>query len=187
MTRAGRRCLTLLGVAFLSALLYARAPAIRPCFAPTPAEAATPFEQHFAPDDNLERIDVAALDGARASIDMAAYVLSDLPVIAALTRAAGRGVAVRVFRQLDDFDPSRASAAGLDALERAGATIRYKDPTRPLMHLKAYCVDGALLRVGAANFSASGLKRQNNDLELARGPGVCAAFEKAFSEMWEGK
>jgi|SRR6185437_4900922 len=143
-----------------------------------------PFEQHFAPDENLERIDVGALDGARRSIDIAAYVLSDLPVIAALTRAAQRGVRVRVFRQLNDFDPSKASTTAIACLEQAGAIIRYKDPTRPLMHLKAYCIDGDLLRVGAANFSASGLKRQNNDLELARGPGVCTAFEKAFSEMW---
>jgi hypothetical protein len=32
-----------------------------------------------------------------------------------------------------------------------------------LMHLKSYQNDGRLLRTGAANFSASGLKRQDND------------------------
>jgi hypothetical protein len=32
------------------------------------------------------------------------------------------------------------------------------------MHLKSYQIDGRLLRTGAANFSASGLKRQVNDL-----------------------
>jgi phosphatidylserine/phosphatidylglycerophosphate/cardiolipin synthase-like enzyme len=32
------------------------------------------------------------------------------------------------------------------------------------MHLKSYQIDGRLLRTGAANFSASGLKRQDNDL-----------------------
>jgi hypothetical protein len=35
------------------------------------------------------------------------------------------------------------------------------------MHLKSYQIDGKLLRTGAANFSASGLKRQDNDLVVA--------------------
>lgn len=145
------------------------------------------FEQHFAPSENLETIDVARLDAARASIDMAAFVLTDRPVIAALTRAARRRVRVRLYRQIEDYDPSRATAAAIAELEQAGAAIRYKDPTRPLMHLKAYCVDETLLRVGAANFSRSGLTRQNNDLELARGAGVCAAFDVAFARMWGDK
>jgi hypothetical protein len=38
------------------------------------------------------------------------------------------------------------------------------------MHLKGYEIDGRLRRTGAANFSASGLKRQDNDLIVkARG------------------
>ena len=32
------------------------------------------------------------------------------------------------------------------------------------MRLKGYQIDGKLLRTGAANFSASGLKHQYNDL-----------------------
>jgi hypothetical protein len=31
------------------------------------------------------------------------------------------------------------------------------------MHLKRYQIDGRMLRTGAANFSASGLKPQDND------------------------
>jgi hypothetical protein len=38
-------------------------------------------------------------------------------------------------------------------------------PATP-MHLKSYQFDGKLLRTGATNFSASGLKRQGNDLIL---------------------
>jgi phosphatidylserine/phosphatidylglycerophosphate/cardiolipin synthase-like enzyme len=145
------------------------------------------FEQHFAPEDNLEAIDVRLIDGAARTLDMAAYVLTDVPVIEALTRAARRGVRVRLFRQVEAFaEPARAGEA-LAALEAAGAAVRYKDPSAPLMHLKAYCIDGSTLRVGAANFSASGLKRQDNDLEIARGENVCAAFDRALNRLWEAK
>jgi phosphatidylserine/phosphatidylglycerophosphate/cardiolipin synthase-like enzyme len=36
------------------------------------------------------------------------------------------------------------------------------------MHLKSYQVDGRVLCTGAANFSASGLKREDDDLIVIR-------------------
>lgn len=52
---------------------------------------------HYAPVENLEHLDVALLDRAERKIDIAAYVLTDWPVISALIRAAERGVRVRVY------------------------------------------------------------------------------------------
>ena len=66
---------------------------------------------HYAPAENLERIDVALIDQAKTSIDMAAYVLTDWAVIQALTRAADRGVEIRIYldgRQFRASDPGRA-------------------------------------------------------------------------------
>jgi phosphatidylserine/phosphatidylglycerophosphate/cardiolipin synthase-like enzyme len=37
--------------------------------------------------ENLEHVDVALIDSAEREIDMAAYVLTDWPVMQALTRA----------------------------------------------------------------------------------------------------
>ena len=48
------------------------------------------------------------------------------------------------------------------------------------MYLKSYEIDGRLLRTGAANFSASGLKRQDNDLVVIESAGAAAAFKRAF-------
>ena len=39
--------------------------------------AADPLEVHYAPVENLERIDVALLRSARSKIDLAAYSLTD--------------------------------------------------------------------------------------------------------------
>jgi hypothetical protein len=39
---------------------------------------------HYAPTENLEHIDVALIDVARHEIDMAAYVLTDWPILQAL-------------------------------------------------------------------------------------------------------
>jgi phosphatidylserine/phosphatidylglycerophosphate/cardiolipin synthase-like enzyme len=44
------------------------------------------------------------------------------------------------------------------------------------MHLKSYQIDGRVLRTGAANFSAAGLKCQDNDLVVIESAGPAAAF-----------
>ena len=75
----------------------------------------------------------------------------------ALTRAADRNVKVRIY--LDG-----AQLAERDQSKVFRVEIRTKRKPSALMHLKSYQIDGRLLRTGAANFSASGLKRQDNDL-----------------------
>ena len=135
---------------------------------------------HYAPIENLEHVDVALIDRAEREIDMAAYVLTDWPVMQALTRAADRGVKVRIYldgTQLAEREPAKVFN---DLAETPGVEIRIKHETSAPMHLKSYQIDGKFLRTGAANFSASGLKRQDNDLIVIESPDAAAAFERAF-------
>ena len=107
---------------------------------------------------NLEHVDVAFIDRARHEIDKAAYVLTDWPILQALTRAADRGVKVRIYldgTQLAEREPAKVFN---DLAETPGVEITIKRKSSDLMHLKSYQIDGRLLRTGAANFSASGLK-----------------------------
>jgi phosphatidylserine/phosphatidylglycerophosphate/cardiolipin synthase-like enzyme len=120
---------------------------------------------HYAPIENLEHVDVALIDRAEHQIDMAAYVLTDWPILQALTRAADRGVKVRIYldgTQLGEREPTKVFN---DLAETPGVEIRTKHKSSDPMHLKSYQIDGRLLRTGAANFSASGLKRQDNDFD----------------------
>jgi len=52
------------------------------------------------------------------------------------------------------------------------------------MHLKAYQVDGRLLRTGSANFSASGLKRQDNDLIVIENAAAARDFKRNFDRAF---
>ncbi len=147
---------------------------LAPCVAdPAPAV-------HYAPAENLEHVDVPLIDRAEHEIDMAAYVLTDWPVMQALTRAADRGVKVRIYldgTQLAEREPAKIF---LDLAETPSVEIRTKRKASAPMHLKSYQIDGKLLRTGAANFSASGLKRQDNDLIVIESPGAAARFKRNF-------
>ncbi len=140
-----------------------------------PAEAGQ-AEIHYAPVENLERIDVELLSSARFKIDLAAYSLTDWPVIDALIDAHRRGVSVRIV-----LDPSQQHA--LDRLREITPDIRMKAPG-PYMHLKSYSVDGRMLRSGSANLSASGLKQQDNDIVILRGASAARAFGARFEQIW---
>ena len=72
----------------------------------------------YAPAENLEQIDVGLINIARHEIDLAAYVLTDWPIIQARTRAADRGDKVRISldgTQLAERRPRRSSVTLRDA------------------------------------------------------------------------
>ena len=78
----------------------------------------------------------------------------------ALNAAECRGVAIRIVldpRERHDFVK----------LGDLSDTVRIKRGG-PFMHLKAYEIDGAVLRTGSANFSTSGENAQDNDLIVIR-------------------
>jgi phosphatidylserine/phosphatidylglycerophosphate/cardiolipin synthase-like enzyme len=90
--------------------------ALTPLRTPTAQSVGGAAEVHYAPGEDLERIDVAMIGEARKQIDMAAYVLTDRSVIRALREAAARGVRVRIWRdastaaKVGDYDVRRSSA-----------------------------------------------------------------------------
>lgn len=149
----------------------------------TGAPALPPLTIAYAPQEDLERLDVALIDGVRSAIDGAAYVLTDRAVARALERAARRGVRVRIA-----LDPEAAQVDGGELLPALAATanveVREKPPGGGLMHLKAYAIDGATLRLGSANFSRSGETRQDNELSIVRDVREAARFETAFEAIW---
>lgn len=142
-------------------------------------------EIHYAPNEDLERIDVDAIDNAERSIDMAAYVLSDAGVIDALRDAADRGVTIRLYLDRSQFSrhgPREGGPIGeLLAFPNVFARVKGRGV---LMHLKAYAIDGARLRTGSGNFSREGLGSQDNDLVFVDDAEAVARFERNFEGIW---
>jgi phosphatidylserine/phosphatidylglycerophosphate/cardiolipin synthase-like enzyme len=134
-------------------------------------------EIHHAPTENLERVDVGLIGSALETIDLAAFVLTDRAVIDALIAAQARGVAIRIV-----LDPSQRS--DVTRLQPLAEEVRVKRKG-PLMHLKSYLVDGRTLRTGSANFTASGLKQQDNDLLVIHDAGAVASFAASFERIWD--
>ncbi len=108
---------------------------------------------------------LALVDGARERIDLCTYVLADdavgAQVSAALARAAGRGVQVRVL--LDAIGGLRASRRLASALRAAGVQVRWfmpvvRNPVRGRTnlrnHRKLAAADGRCVWSGGRNLAA---------------------------------
>ena len=150
----------------------------------------TNAEDHFSPAEDLERMDVARLEQAKSSVDIAMYAFTDRYLADELKQLAQRGVKVRIYRDRQQYEEEQRNATKhsndsttsmLTGL--ANVQIRVKGH-RELMHLKAYVVDGSMLRDGSANWSPSGEKRQDNNAHFTADPAQVKAFEKNFEEIW---
>ena len=142
-------------------------------------------EVHYAPRENLESVDAKEINQAELSIDMAAYVLTDREIIEALTNAAERDVVIRLYLDRSQFAQHGLGRGGpIEALlahPNVAARVKGGDA---LMHLKAYVVDGQVLRTGSGNFSQAGLANQDNDVIVTRDPAAVDAFEANFDRIW---
>lgn len=139
----------------------------------------------YSPGTNLEQSELAQLESTTRSVDVAMYSFTDRELAKELAALARKGVKVRVYRDHEQFQ-QKAQWGGVSStsiLLAAGAEVRVKG-ARDLMHLKSYAIDGRLLRTGSANWSPTGLKRQDNDVRYESSPEAVERFERKFEEMW---
>lgn len=143
---------------------------------------------HFSPEEDLEAVDIRALDALPAGghVNAALFVLSDYRVIFAFLRAAERGKQVRLY-----LDPRelRSLRLRLDhplcrLARHSNVHIKVKSSEAELMHDKDWSADAVLWRSGSANASVSGLKSQDNSLIFLSDRSAVAAFDRHFETIW---
>ena len=120
----------------------------------------------------------------RCGLDFAGEDLDRLRILRPHGRGDFAGAKRRRPPRRRDLDRSRPTRA--TRLPSAGQSRRQCEDQagRPATHLKAYAIDGALLRTCSANFSASGEREQDNDHIVIRGAGA-AAVHAHFERMWD--
>ena len=149
--------------------------------------------EHFSPWEDLEQLDISELRKARQRIDVAMYSFTDRRLAEVINELAARQVEIRVYRDQEQFqDEERAAVRfgerSTTQLFRRRPTIRVRvkqGSVRDLMHEKAFCIDGHMLREGSANWSRSGLLVQDNNAHYSSDATDTEGFEKAFEKMWD--
>jgi phosphatidylserine/phosphatidylglycerophosphate/cardiolipin synthase-like enzyme len=146
---------------------------------------------HYAPDENLEGMDIGILDHAKKEVDAAMYSFTDKPIERELETLAKHGVAIRLYRDREQYNEEKMRAAEkgescmTDELARLpNVQVKIKGD-EDLMHEKDFEVDRQLLRTGSANWSFGGLRKQDNVVIYTQSTTDVGRFRRKFSEMWE--
>ncbi len=155
--------------------------------------------EHYSPQENLEAIDVAMIDRAKREIDIAMYSFTDRAIADAILRAARRGVRIRIYRDRiqvrDRGDKTRRLLESKAGREHITVLVK-RNSSRNIMHLKAYEIDGTILRTGSANWSPPGEgafcrrgyrshhAQQDNNLFLTMDKKEVIRFERTFNRIY---
>ncbi len=121
---------------------------------------------------------VEAIDGARLSIDIAAYSISLNSVRNALIRAHQRGVTVRMVMEssnMENSDPQRMLEAGIPI---------FGDNREGLMHDKFIIIDRSEVWMGSMNYTDSGAYDDNNHMFRIFSTKMAENYIKEFEEMF---
>lgn len=143
------------------------------------------LEIHFAPEENLETVDIPLIKAARSAVDVAVYTFTDRRLAEALVRAAERGVHVRIYRDREQFQSEQSRGGQVLAILAHQPNIEIKvKASRDLMHEKTFEIDNRILRDGSGNWSLSAAHYQDNEITVTDNALAAIAFERNFTEMW---
>ena len=133
------------------------------------------------PGAEIRPLALSLIDGARRSLDLELFVLTDTGILHALEAAHRRGVVVRIL--LDPSQPS--SAPSYSALRNDGIKVRWYRSRGELLHAKAIVADGTSILFGSANWSGGGFARNHElDIEMLAAPAVAAAMLAQMDLNW---
>lgn len=165
-------------------------PALTSVTPPKAGQGATPFEvvftqpasaRHSGPDARL----VALLDAAARSVDVAVYDFDLENVAAALARAKGRGLRVRVVTDGDTVANTghRFIQAALATLRGAGIPV-VADSRPAYMHHKFTVVDEEWVQTGSWNYTHADTTRHDNNALFVRDRDLAANYTAEFERLF---
>ena len=120
----------------------------------------------------------AAINQARAAVDLAVYDLNLWSIRNALIAAHQRGVAVRMVTESDNLDEPE-----IQQLRDAGIQV-LGDRREGLMHDKFVIIDRWEVWTGSTNLTTSGVYRNDNNLVRIRSSRLAEDYTAEFEEMF---
>jgi phosphatidylserine/phosphatidylglycerophosphate/cardiolipin synthase-like enzyme len=147
---------------------------------PPTGAAADPVTLVVEPDAGPQAVlDLVA--GARASLWMEMYLLTDARAIAALADRAAAGCDVRVILEPAPYQAAGANQAAYEALGSAGVDVRWAVARFSYTHAKTFTIDHARLAVLTLNLTGDGLGGNREYAAIDDDPADVAAAEAIFA------
>ncbi len=143
--------------------------------------AGTPVEVYFAPSDRPRQALLRLLGEARERIEIAMFYYTDEALYWALVAALARGIEVQAVFDARGFE--NLAISRMDELVALGVGVIEADPG--LVHHKYAIIDREIIITGSANWTASGLDYNDEDLVVIHSPAIAASYATDFERLYQ--
>jgi len=137
-------------------------------------------ECYFSPGEDCLRAIIGKLRGARRSVDICVFTITDDRIVNEILAAAHRRVPVRI---ITDNDKSRDAGSDIRRLAREGVAVKV-DVTTDHMHHKFAILDGNVVLTGSYNWTRSACSHNQENLIATNDEGAVEAFTGEFQKLW---
>jgi phosphatidylserine/phosphatidylglycerophosphate/cardiolipin synthase-like enzyme len=152
------------------------------------------LELYFAPQHGREARErlIGLMDGAQSRLEVAVMELEDREIGQALTRAAARGVQVRLFTDSDYRRETRESLGALSNSRARCETLQqvqvcYDSRNDALMHHKFVLIDQKGVWTGSTNLTWGAFERNNENSLWLADVGLVQAYRAEFDAIFAGQ
>ncbi len=128
----------------------------------------------------VEKI-IDRISKAKATIDMAIYLLDHEKLVETLISAHNVGISIRVVS-----DESQKYSAAQQELQKAGIPVKFGN-RRGIMHHKFILIDNESLIFGTGNFTINGFFRNDNVFLFTENQDLINAYLNEFLQMYHGR
>ncbi|KAF9913122.1 hypothetical protein EC991_003581 [Linnemannia zychae] len=134
----------------------------------------------FPSEDSFENF-IKTLSGAKKSLDICVFTITDNEVADAVIQAHRRGVRVRI---ISDDDKSEDLGADVKRFARDHDIPTRVDGSPSHMHHKFAIIDDALVMTGSYNWTKGARFQNREDLCLTNSAKAVRAFKDEFEKLW---
>jgi phosphatidylserine/phosphatidylglycerophosphate/cardiolipin synthase-like enzyme len=171
--------LDLLGVDLTQPIVDMAGP--KPDMAMPPTRFTTAVTLYVQPTSGSTVI-TSAISGAKTSIDLEMYLLTDNTITSALVSAQKAGRKVRVLLDPNPMGASNASA--FSTLQNGGVSVQNSNPVFTYTHEKGMIVDGTTLWAMTTNFTSSAFSTDRGFELVDTDASDVAEAEAVFNADW---
>lgn len=141
---------------------------------------ATTAIARFSPGDDCPDQIMRLLKGARKSIDICVFTITDNRLSQEIERCHQRGVNVRI---ISDNDKATDRGSDVHELDRSGLKVAY-DESDKHMHHKFAIFDRSTLLTGSYNWTRSAYRENEENIVVTDDPRLVSGFTEEFDTLW---
>ncbi len=146
-----------------------------------PGAVAAVAESYFSPGESCPRRIAGFIGGAKKTVDVCVFTITDDRITSAILDAHRRGRRVRV---ITDDEKAADPGSDVDRLAGAGIAVRV-DRSAAHMHHKFALADSSVLLTGSYNWTRSAACDNEDNFIITGDRRFVKAFARQFEKLWK--